>query len=178
MFKWCQTHQHWGDNIITTSEGINHSKCSHQKFFCGNGCSCEFHPFGCGNLFMRNQADYGVGIIFRLRMMVLHNLACYMVNCDGTDGCHMCLIFWEYFTEENWLRLDKWSSFMHGYIHLVLSQLFMELSTHRPHFAPKSTIMRYVISESPTNSWNTPLIIVTNPFQSLTIIQIQPIVAS
>ena len=59
---------------------------------CDNGCSCELHPFGCGNSLVLNRDDHGVGMQLHLRMTVPHELACYTMNKDGTDGCHVCVV--------------------------------------------------------------------------------------
>ena len=53
---------------------------------CNNGRSCELHPFGCGNSSVLNHDDYGVGMLVRLQMTELHELACYTMKVDGVDG--------------------------------------------------------------------------------------------
>ena len=59
---------------------------------CDNGRSCEIHPFGCGNSLVLNREDGGVGMRLRLRMTAPHELACYTINGDGTDGCRVCFV--------------------------------------------------------------------------------------
>jgi hypothetical protein len=63
---------------------------------CGNGQSCDMHPFGCGNLLVLNQEDYGVGMLLRLQMMVPNELSCYTINSDGSDGWRVCFVAREY----------------------------------------------------------------------------------
>ena len=38
--------------------------------------------------------------------MVPNELACYIVNSDGSDGCRVCFVAREYATGENACRLD------------------------------------------------------------------------
>jgi hypothetical protein len=71
-----------------------------------NGRNCELHPFGCGNALVLNRDDYGVGLGLYLRMMALHELACYTIKIDGRDGCHVCFTAREYAAGENCQRLD------------------------------------------------------------------------
>ena len=59
---------------------------------CDNGRSCELHPFGCGNTLVLNREDGGVGMCLRMRMSAPHELACYTINGDGTDGCRVCFV--------------------------------------------------------------------------------------
>ena len=73
---------------------------------CGNGQSCDMHPFGCGNLLVLNQEDYGVGMLLRLQMMVPNELSCYTVNSDGSYGCCVCFVAREYAAGDNGHRLD------------------------------------------------------------------------
>jgi hypothetical protein len=72
----------------------------------GNGRSCELHPFGCGNSLVVNRADGGVGLRLRLRSFVKHELACYTINSDGSDGCRVGFTARAYASGENDLRLD------------------------------------------------------------------------
>ena len=73
---------------------------------CNNGHSCESHPFGCGNLLVLNRPDGGVGMVLHLRMMVPHEVSCYTINDDGSDGCRVCFVAREYAAGENGCRLD------------------------------------------------------------------------
>ncbi len=73
---------------------------------CDNGRSCELHPFGCGNSLVLNRQDYGVGMLLHLRMMVPHELSCYTINDDGSDGCLVCFVARAYAAGENGRRLD------------------------------------------------------------------------
>ena len=74
---------------------------------CDNGRSCNLHPFGCGNLLMLNCPDYRIGIRLCIQMMMVPNkLACYIVNSNGSDGCHVCFVAREYAAGENACRLD------------------------------------------------------------------------
>ena len=73
---------------------------------CDNGCSCELHPFGCGNSLVLNREGNGVGMRLRLRMTAPHELACYTINGDGTDGCRVCFVAREVSPGENAARLN------------------------------------------------------------------------
>ena len=55
---------------------------------------------------MLNREDYGVGMLLRLRMMVRNELSCYTINSDGSDGCRVCFVAYEYAVGENGCRLD------------------------------------------------------------------------
>ena len=74
---------------------------------CDNGCSCELHPFGCGSILVLNREDGGVGMHLRLRMTAPHELACYTINGDGTDGCHVCFVAREFAAGGNAARLNS-----------------------------------------------------------------------
>ena len=50
------------------------------------------HPFGCGNSLVLNREDNGVGMRLHFWMTAPHELACYTINCDGKDGCHVCFV--------------------------------------------------------------------------------------
>ena len=56
---------------------------------CDNGHSCDLYPFGCGNSSVINRDAHEVGMQLRLWMTAPHELACYTINKDGTDGCHV-----------------------------------------------------------------------------------------
>ncbi len=71
-----------------------------------NGRNCELHPFGCGNSLVVNRDDGGVGLRLRLRSFVEHELACYTINPDGLDSCHVGFAAREYMAGENYLCLD------------------------------------------------------------------------
>ena len=73
----------------------------------GNGRSCASHPFGCGNSMVLNRDDLGVGIHLRLRCFVRHELACYTIEENGSDGCCVCFTAREYAAGDNDLRLDR-----------------------------------------------------------------------
>jgi hypothetical protein len=72
----------------------------------GNGHSCELHPFGCGNSMVVNRVDSGVGLCLWLRSFVRNELAGYIMNDDGTEGCRICFAAREYAAGENDRRLD------------------------------------------------------------------------
>ena len=72
----------------------------------GNGCSCELHPFGCGNSLVLNRDDYGVGMVFRLHMLVSDELTCYTIRDDCADGCRVCFTSQEFAAGENGHRFD------------------------------------------------------------------------
>jgi len=72
----------------------------------GNGHSSVSHPFGCGNSMVLNRDDLGVGIHLRLRCYVRNKLACYTIEVNGSDGCHVCFTAREYAAGDNDLRLD------------------------------------------------------------------------
>ena len=72
----------------------------------GTGHSCVLHPFGCGNNLILNREDLGVGLHLRLRLLVRHELTCYTINDDGSDGCRICFAAREYAAGENDFRLD------------------------------------------------------------------------
>ena len=59
---------------------------------CNNGQSCEMNPFGCGNLLVLNQGDYGVGMLLQLRMMVTNELSCYTINSNCANGVVFVLL--------------------------------------------------------------------------------------
>ena len=42
----------------------------------------------------------------RLQMTALHELACYTINGDGTDGCRVCFVTREVSAAGNAARLD------------------------------------------------------------------------
>ena len=73
---------------------------------CDDGHSCELHPFGCGNSLVLNRENNGVGMCLRLRMTAPHKLACYTINGDGTDGCHVCFVAREVLAGGNAARLN------------------------------------------------------------------------
>ena len=73
---------------------------------CDNGRSCEIHPFGCGNSLVLNREDSGVGMHLRLLMTAPHELACYTINGDGTDGCRVCFVAREAAAGGNAARLN------------------------------------------------------------------------
>jgi len=50
--------------------------------------------------------DLGVGIHLRLRCFVRHQLACYTIEENGSDGCRVCFTAREYAAGDNDLRLD------------------------------------------------------------------------
>ena len=55
---------------------------------------------------MLNRPDGGVGMVLRLRMMVPHEVSCYTINNDGSDGCRVCFVAREYAARENGHCLD------------------------------------------------------------------------
>ena len=71
-----------------------------------NGGSYELHPFGCGNSLVMNRDDGGVGLRLRLRSFVEHELACYTINNNSSDGCSVCFTAREYAVGDNDIRLD------------------------------------------------------------------------
>ena len=68
--------------------------------------SCELHPFGCGNTLVLNREDGGVGMCLRMRMSAPHELACYTINGDGTDGCRVCFVVREVLAGGNAAQLN------------------------------------------------------------------------
>ena len=100
---------------LTTHHGTTHIKrpqthhgedCSCLFLPNSNGCSCELHPFGCGNILVVNQDYMGVGLHLHLRSFVRHKLACYTMNSNGSDGCCVCFKVREYAAGNNDHRLD------------------------------------------------------------------------
>ena len=71
-----------------------------------NGRSCSSHPFGCGNSMVLNHDDLGIGMHLLLRCFVRHELACYTIDENGSDGCRVCFTAREYAAGDNDLRLD------------------------------------------------------------------------
>ena len=71
-----------------------------------NGCSCELHPFGCGNSLVLNREDSGVGMRLRMWMTAPHELVCYTINGDGTDGCRVYFVAREVPAGGNAARLN------------------------------------------------------------------------
>ena len=75
---------------------------------CDNGRSCNLQPFGCGNLLVLNRHDHGAGICHHIWMMMFPNkLVCYIVNSNGSDGCHVWFVPRDYAAGENACRLDR-----------------------------------------------------------------------
>ena len=48
----------------------------------------------------------GVGLHLRLHFFVKHELACYTINNDGSDGCCVCFMARGYAAGDNDLHLD------------------------------------------------------------------------
>jgi hypothetical protein len=71
----------------------------------GNEHSCVL-PFGCGNILVLNREDLGVGLHLHLRSFVHHELTCYVMKDDGSDGCHFCFKTREYAAGNNDCQLD------------------------------------------------------------------------
>ena len=71
-----------------------------------NSHNCYLHPFGCGNALILNHDDWGVDIHLSLCMMVEHELACYTINSNSLDGCHVCFTAREYAAGDNGWLLD------------------------------------------------------------------------
>ena len=55
---------------------------------------------------MVNRDDGGVGLRLRLRSFVEHELACYTINNNGSDGCHVCFTAREYAAGDSGIHLD------------------------------------------------------------------------
>ena len=55
-----------------------------------DGRSCALHPFGCGNALVLERPTHGVGLQIRMKLVARIHLAGYLVNDDGSDGCHVC----------------------------------------------------------------------------------------
>jgi len=53
-----------------------------------------------------NGVDSGVGLCLRLHSFVRNELAGYIMNDDGSEGCHVCFAAREYAAGENDHRLD------------------------------------------------------------------------
>ena len=51
--------------------------------------------------------DLGVGIHPCLRCFVRHELACYTIEENGSDGCRVCFTVREYASGDNDHRLDE-----------------------------------------------------------------------
>jgi len=60
-----------------------------------HGCSCEAHPYGCGNAFIEEEGD-GVGHLICLCLVEKTHLADYEVEDDGMDVCSICFAAREY----------------------------------------------------------------------------------
>ena len=73
---------------------------------CDNGCSCDLHPFGCGNSLVINWDNHGLGMQLHLRMTVPHELARYTINGGETDGCRVCFVAWDVLAAGNVTWLD------------------------------------------------------------------------
>ena len=72
----------------------------------GIGRSCVLHPLGCGNILVFNQEDSGAGLHLHLCFFVHHECACYTINDNGSDGCHVCFTAREFAAGNNVCRLD------------------------------------------------------------------------
>ena len=55
---------------------------------------------------MVNRDEKGVGLYLRLCSFVKHELACYTVNNDSSDGCCVCFTAREYTAGDNDICLD------------------------------------------------------------------------
>ena len=53
-----------------------------------------------------NRVDSGVSLCLRLRSFVRNELAGYIMNDDGSEGCRVCFAVREYAMGENDCRLD------------------------------------------------------------------------
>jgi hypothetical protein len=78
-----------------------------------NGRSCALNPFGCGNIVVLQHADGRVGIPLCLCGLVPNELACFVINPDGSDGCRIVFVAREYAGIEN----ARW--FAGALVHLV-----------------------------------------------------------
>lgn len=50
--------------------------------------------------------DYGVGMYLCMHQFVQHQVKCYTINCDASDGCDIGFIRSEYAVGGNGCRLD------------------------------------------------------------------------
>ena len=74
---------------------------------CNNGCSCELHPFGCGNSLVLNRDDWGVGLHLCMRTTKSANkLACYIIKSNGSDDCHVGFTARKYASRNKRPQLD------------------------------------------------------------------------
>ena len=74
----------------------------------GNEHSRELHSFWCRNSLVVIWDDMGVGLHLRICLFVQNELACYIMNNHGSDGCHVCFTGREYTVRDNvaiWLAL-------------------------------------------------------------------------
>jgi hypothetical protein len=70
-----------------------------------HGCSCDTHPYGCGNAFIESVGN-GVGRFVHLRLVDKTNLAVHKIREDGTDGCRICFTAREYACGPHAHKLD------------------------------------------------------------------------
>jgi len=70
-----------------------------------HGHSCKVHPYGCGHALIVGEGN-GVGRLVRLRLVEKVQLACYLVNMNGTGGCCICFAACEYASGETARLLD------------------------------------------------------------------------
>ena len=54
------------------------------------------HPFGCSDNLVLELDNSGVGMLLLIGMLVRNELACFDINVNGSDGCHVTFVAREY----------------------------------------------------------------------------------
>ena len=71
-----------------------------------HGRTCEMHPYGCGNVHIKDEGN-GVGHLICLHLVEKVHLVGYAVQSDGTDGCRVCFAAQEYASGETARQLGS-----------------------------------------------------------------------
>ena len=77
------------------------------------GRSCALHHFACGSIVVLQHTDGGVERPLHLCMLMQNESACFAINPDGSDGCHVAFEAREYAVGEYGKR------FAGALVHLV-----------------------------------------------------------
>jgi hypothetical protein len=98
MPKYLQTHAHTTQQKLVKNVLVGFLLDDH-------GCSCDVHPFGCGNALLESEGN-GVGRLVRLCLVEQIHIAGYAVREDSTDDCRVWFAAQEYTNGDIALHLD------------------------------------------------------------------------